>query len=218
MTDEQCVFIVDDDDAVRDALRMLVRSIKLKAREFASAEEFLDAYDPDQPGCLITDVCLPGTDGLGLQKILKERNISIPIIVISGHGDIPMSVHMVREGALDFLEKPFKNHHVLQRIKEALDHDSRRREQARSTADIRKRYTSLTPREKQVADLLVEGAPNKVIASRLNLSTRTVEAHRATVMRKMGVRSAPALTLRLMQLTEGRADATGNTDALMTQT
>src|SRR6056297_965616 len=216
MTDEQSVFIVDDDDAVRDALGMLVRSIKLKAREFASAEEFLDAYDPDQPGCLITDVCLPGTDGLGLQQILKERNISIPIIVISGHGDIPMSVHMVREGALDFLEKPFKNHHVLQRIREALHHDARRREQARSTADIRERYTSLTPREKQVADLLVEGAPNKVIASRLNLSTRTVEAHRATVMRKMGVRSAPALTLRLMQLADEGAGPSGNAHAPVT--
>lgn len=202
MRDEQCVFIVDDDDAVRDALRMLVRSMNLESREFSSADAFLEAYDPDQPGCLITDVFLPGTDGMGLQRILKEKKISIPIIVISGHGDIPMSVHMVREGALDFLEKPFRNHHVLQRIQEALQRDAEQRSQARVSAEVRDRYEGLTPREKEVARLLIEGVPNKVIAARLNLSSRTVEGHRATVMRKMGVRSAPALTQKLMLLPE----------------
>jgi two-component system response regulator FixJ len=197
-----CVFVVDDDGSVRDALQVLVQSAGLSFRGFASAEEFLEHYHPGQPGCLITDVCLPGTDGLCLQQILKERGIAIPIIVISGHGDIPMSVRMIREGALDFLEKPFRNHHMLQRVREALEEDARRRAEARAKAAVLERYRSLTPREREIAHLLMEGVPNKVIAAQLDLSTRTVEGHRATILRKMEVRSTATLTQHLMRLPE----------------
>jgi len=116
MTESKLIYILDDDPAVRDALSILVKSVQLKAVEFSAADEFLDAFDEDQPGCLITDVYLPGMDGVSLQKCLIERHSQIPIIVMSGHGDIPLAVKMIRRGALDFIEKPFSNHHMLERI------------------------------------------------------------------------------------------------------
>ncbi|MDZ7754213.1 MAG: response regulator [Gammaproteobacteria bacterium] len=200
MSTEPCVFIVDDDPAVRDALAVLLSSMNLHSRGFESADAFLAAYDKDQPGCLITDVCLAGIDGMALQRILKERNSTLPIIVISGHGDIPMSVHMVREGALDFLEKPFRNHVMLRLVREALEIDAEWRARHHAHAAIRERYAELTTREKEIAAMLAEGEPNKVIAARLKISPRTVEAHRANVLRKMEVTSAVALARTLMSL------------------
>lgn len=195
--DDLKVFIIDDDPAVRDALLTLADSIGLNASTFASADAFLAAFQDDQAGCLITDICLPGTDGMQLQQILSEREIDLPIIAMSAHGDIAMAVEMVRRGAIDFIEKPFRNHLVLGRIHEALEIA---REQSRLRAGrnlLRGRIDSLTPREKQVLPLLLDGESNKQTARLLQLSPRTVETHRANILRKMQADSITALAQML---------------------
>lgn len=191
------VFIVDDDAAVRDAVSVLVHSVGLTSREYASAESFLQDYKNEHPACLITDVCLPGTDGIALQEHLIEEGIRLPLIVISGHGDISMAVKMVRKGALDFLEKPFRNHVLMQRIQEALSIDESHQQEISQQRQWYNRYEDLTPREQQIAQLLSKGDANKVIASKIHLSPRTVETHRANLLRKMGVRSVTSLAQKM---------------------
>jgi len=187
------VFVVDDDEAVRDSLALLLRSVELAVETFGSANQFLDSYDPAAPGCLILDVRLPGMSGLELQQKLADDGADLPIVFITGHGDVPMAVRAMRRGAVDFLQKPFSNQDLLDRVQQALTEQSHRRRQSESKAEIAQRIQSLTPRENEVMELIVEGLPNKVIANRLGMSQRTVEVHRASVMRKMQADSVAQL-------------------------
>ena len=182
---EPTVFIVDDDEAMRDALDTLIRSVGMRTSLHASADEFLAAYDPEQPGCLVLDVRMPGMSGLDLQDALAEQGIKLPVIIITGHGDIPMAVQAMRAGAVDFLEKPFREQELLHRIHQAVEQDTRARQDRAAKAEITARLASLTPREGQVLDLVVAGRPNKAIAGELGLSHKTVEFHRAKIMDKM---------------------------------
>lgn len=191
------VCIVDDDAAVRDALVILVRSVGLHAVAFDSADALLTSRFPPPPVCLVTDICLPGTDGMTLQRILDERGERVPLIAISAHGDIPMAVEMVHLGAVDFIEKPFRNQAMLKRIHEALALSKRWQSEAKRRAALDARLNSLTPRESQVLEQLLGGGSNKVIARRLALSPRTVETHRAHILQKMQVDSVTALVVLL---------------------
>ena len=193
----QRVFIIDDDPAVRDALVTLVESVGLNAEEFASADAFLTHYNHATPGCLITDICLPGMDGIQLQQVLKERQISLPLIAISAHGDIAMAVKMVRKNAIDFIEKPFRNHVMLQRIHEALEIDKQQRQLRANEETRRARLDRLTPRERETLTLLLDGKSNKIIARELSISPRTIETHRANILRKMQADSVTALAKQI---------------------
>ncbi len=187
------VYVVDDDDAIRDSLMMLLRSIGLAGQSYASATDFLDAYDPKQHSCLITDIRMPGMSGLDLQRELREHGAPIPIILITGHGDVPMAVEAMKEGALDFIEKPFRDQELLDRVQQALTWDDDHRSKNLEALSIQERLATLTPRESEVMDLVVQGHANKVIAQDLGVSQRTVEIHRARVMEKMNMRSLAAL-------------------------
>jgi two-component system, LuxR family, response regulator FixJ len=183
------VFVVDDDEPVRHALKMLIESAGMKVETFASADEFLAEYDRRRPGCLVLDVRMPGMSGLNLQDKLLSERISIPVIMITGHGDVAMAVGAVKKGAVDFLQKPFDDEVLLQRVRQAMQLDAERREdQARSNA-FQARLDRLTPREQEVLDLLLAGKGNKEIAFELGLSRKTIDIHRAHVMMKLGVDS-----------------------------
>jgi FixJ family two-component response regulator len=179
------VFVIDDDQSIREALKSLIRSVRLSVETFASAQEFLQSPRPDVPSCLILDVRMPGLSGLDLQRDLTEANIHIPIIFITGHGDIPMSVRAMKAGAVEFLTKPFRDQDLLDAIQQALERDRRARSQQADSADLRKRYDSLTPRETEVFALVVKGLLNKQIALQLGTSEITVKLHRRQVMEKM---------------------------------
>lgn len=179
------VFVIDDDESIREALNSLIRSVGLNVATFASAQEFLQSSRPDVPACLILDVRMPGLSGLDLQRDLSEANIQIPIIFITGHGDIPMSVRAMKAGAVEFLTKPFRDQDLLDAIQQALERDRRARSQQADSADLRKRYDSLTPRETEVFALVVKGLLNKQIALQLGTSEITVKLHRRQVMEKM---------------------------------
>jgi FixJ family two-component response regulator len=196
------VFIVDDDDAVRAALRLLMRSAGLQARGFASADEFLAGYDARQPGCLVLDVRMPGMSGLELQQELNKRGATIPVIFITGHGDVPMAVEAMQHGAADFLQKPFGDQDLLDRVKKALASDAGARASMAVLAVTRQRLQSLTPREVQVMRLVTRGKANKVIGAELGVSQRTVEIHRAHVMEKMQARSLAELVRMVMDAEE----------------
>ena len=196
----ELVFVVDDDEAVRDSLSMLLGSVGLEVETFGSASEFLESFDPERPACLILDVRLPGMSGLELQKELAARGSELPIVFITGHGDVPMAVQAMQLGAADFLEKPFKEQDLLDRVAKALLENSRRRHQSEEIGEIERRLDTLTPRERQVLELVVEGAANKTVAARLGASRRTIEIHRAKVMRKMQADSLARLVRMVMQL------------------
>lgn len=187
------VYIVDDDPAVRDAIRCLVESVGLQAETFSSATDFLKTYRPHIAGCLILDVRMAGMSGLDLQEELARRGSRLPIIIISGHGDIPMAVQAVKRGALDFLEKPFRNQILLDRINEALKLDALRRGQEAQLTRIESRIAMLTTREQQVLELLIEGKTSKEIARKMGLSPRTVETHRSHIMQKLEANSLAEL-------------------------
>ena len=196
----ELVFVVDDDEAVRDSLSMLLGSVGLDVETYGSASEFLESFDPLRQACLVLDVRLPGMSGLELQKELAARGNELPIVFITGHGDVPMAVQAMQRGAVDFLEKPFKEQDLLDRVSKALLETSRRRHQSEETAEIERRLDTLTPRERQVLELVVEGIANKVIAARLGASQRTIEIHRAKVMHKMQADSLAHLVRMVMQL------------------
>lgn len=183
------VYVVDDDYDVRESLSMLLRSMGLRAAAFASAGEFLGAAGADPEGCLVADVRMPGMSGLELQEELARRGVLLPVIVITGHADVPMAVTAMKGGAVDFLEKPFSDQTLLDRVHGALRLDAERRTRRATAGDLGARLARLTPRERQVLERVVAGKPNKVIARELGLSTRTVEIHRARVMEKMQARS-----------------------------
>lgn len=197
--DEPTVFIVDDDEAVRDALRLLVESAELRAEAYPSAQAFLDACPPGRPGCLVVDIRMPGLSGLELQEQLRARNIALPVIVLTGHGDVAAAVRALKGGAIDFLEKPYDSEVLLERIRQAVQRDATARHAAHSQAAVAERLTRLTPRERQVLEMIVAGKANKVVAIELGISERTVELHRARIMRKMKARSLPELTRMVIQ-------------------
>jgi two-component system, LuxR family, response regulator FixJ len=196
------VFIVDDDEAVRNSLRLLVKSVGLSATAMLSAREFLESYDPQQPGCLVLDVRMPEMSGLDLQQQLNLRGAVIPVIFITGHGDIPMAVEAMQQGAFDFLQKPFRDQDLIDRIQRALEKDKLTRAELAERSRIRERRDQLTPREREVMALVTSGKPNKVMAADLGLSQRTVEIHRARVMEKMGASSLAHLVRMVMDLEE----------------
>jgi two-component system response regulator FixJ len=194
------IFVVDDDAAVRDSLKMLLRSVGQAVETFGSGQEFVDAYSEDRAGCLVLDIRMPGMSGLELQQKLNERHSIMPIIFITGHGDVPMAVEAMQAGAVDFIQKPFRDQDLIDRINQALEKDQNNRAALGERNDIRKRLETLTPREREVLDLVVHGKANKVIAGDLKLSQRTVEIHRARVMEKMQASSLAHLVRMVLEV------------------
>ena len=190
---EAVVFVVDDDASVREALQRLVRSAGLKVEAFASAEEFLNRARPEEPSCLVLDVRLPDLSGLDLQRRMVDANNEMPIVFITGHGDIPTTVRAMKAGAVEFLTKPLVEGDVLESIRAALARDRLVRDHHADTAELRARYASLTPREEEVMSWVISGLLNKQIAGELGISEETVKVHRGHVMRKMEADSVAAL-------------------------
>ena len=181
---EPIVYVVDDDPAVRDSLRWLLSSVDLKVETFASAPDFLAAYRPDQLGCVLVDVRMPGMSGLELQEELTARATMLPVIIITGHSDVQMAVRAMKAGAFDFIEKPFNDQSLLDLVQKATEENQAVVRARLEYDDIRERFDLLSPRERQVLEQIVAGEPNKRIAYHLGLSEKTVEAHRAKVMEK----------------------------------
>ena len=200
MTRPATVHVVDDDDAVRSSLRLLLKSVGLPTIAHASAHEFLAAWDGDQPGCLVLDVRMPGMSGIELQAELNQRGAIIPVIFISGHVDIPMAVEAIQHGAFDFLQKPFRDQDLIDRVQRALASDAEHRQLLQQRETLRQRFDLLTPREQEVLQLVTQGKANKVMAGDLGISQRTVEIHRARVMEKMGAQSLAQLVRMVLEL------------------
>ncbi len=187
------IFIVDDDEAIRDSLDVLLKTVDLSTTTFSSGDEFLEAYDPGWEGCILLDIRMPGTSGMEVQKRLAESGCSIPIIFITGHGDIPMAVEAMHIGAFDFIQKPFRDQDLLDRIDQALTISDEQEQQSARKKTVQNQFQTLTPREQEVMQFVVHGSANKVIAMDLGVSQRTVEIHRARVMEKMQARSLAEL-------------------------
>ena len=200
-TTKQQVFLIDDDEAVRDAMGMLLESSDLAYRSFACASDFLDHYSNDLRGCLVLDIRMPNIDGLELQSILNGQNSTLPIIFITGHGDIPMAVEAMRLGALDFMRKPINELNLLQAINQALGHETDIRKQIYDIQQLTLKLDALTQREQQIFERVADGQANKSIAFDLGISERTVEVHRAQVMKKLNVKTLAQL-VRLKILVE----------------
>ena len=198
------VFVVDDDEPVRDAIGLLLDSVDISFESYATAQGFLDAYTPQRIGCLVLDIRMPGMSGLELQDLLRARNAPIPIIFITGHGDIPMAVEAMKKGAVDFIRKPFRDQELLDRIHEALNVDADHRQQFADLESIRTRVAKLTPREMEVYERVAEGQANKVVAIDLNISERTVEIHRSQVMQKTEARTLADLVKMKLLLDQNR--------------
>lgn len=196
---EPTVFVVDDDQAVLRSLRWLIESVSLQVETFASARTFQNEYDRRKPGCLVLDVRMPGGSGLELQDWLKGQAIHVPIIFITGHGDVKMAVKAVQSGAFDFIEKPFNDQDLLDRIQKAIGFDSELRQKLGLRSQLSGLFDSLTPREREVLNLVVEGLSNKAIGNRLGVSSKTVEVHRGNMMMKMHATSVSDLVKMAMK-------------------
>jgi FixJ family two-component response regulator len=196
------IYIVDDDDGMRRALSLLLQTVGYETVVFEDPKAFLDAFSPESAGCLVLDIRMPGMSGLEVQQQLNRMGSMLPVIFITGHADVPMAVKAMKEGAFEFVEKPFREQDLLDRINHALRRDGENRAALARRAEIVRRFESLTPREAQVMSLVVNGAPNKVIALDLDVSERTVEIHRAKVMEKMGAQSIAHLVKLQMRITD----------------
>jgi len=205
MSMQPTVFVVDDEPAVRDSLRALLDTYGFAVETYASGAEFLDRVDRARPGCLVADVRMPGMSGIELQRELTSRDIPLPVIVITGHGDVPMAVDALKTGAIDFFEKPLDDEALVSSIKQALDRDQRSRTQGEELSALTARRGRLTGRESEVMDLIVDGFANNVVAERLGISARTVEHYRANIMQKMEASSFAHLVRMAIKL--GRRDA-----------
>ncbi len=194
------VMVVDDDAGVRNAMRTLLKSVGLASQLHSSAQEFLANYDATQPGCVLLDIRMPGMSGLELQQELNLRGATIPVIFMTGHGDIPMAVEAMQHGAFDFLQKPFRDQDLLDRIQKAIVRDAKLRESLGEHSRIRAHLDSLTEREREVLDLMIQGKQNKAIAQVLDVSPRTIEIHRARVMEKMNAESVAELVRMMMNV------------------
>ena len=205
-TSKPTVFVVDDDSDMRESLRDLISSVRLPVKDYGSATEFLDDYDPAIPGCLLLDMRMPGMSGLDLQDTLHEQAIDIPIIMITGHGDVPMAVRAIKHGAVDFIEKPFRGQVLIDRIGEAIKNDAKTREARARRVEIEERVSLLTPREREVVDMVVTGTTAKQIAAQLGVSTQAIYAHRKRAMTTLKVSSVARLTMLASTAQLNRAD------------
>jgi two-component system response regulator FixJ len=193
MATDAVVHLIDDDEAVRQAVAFLLATSGFAVRVYESAVAFLDALPSVQPGCVVTDVRMPGLDGLALQRELKTRGVALPVIVVTGHGDVPLAVEAMKAGAVDFIEKPFNDESLLSAIRVAIDRHARNARRSEEITEIKAKLASLSPREHEVLDGLIAGLPNKTIAYDLKISARTVEVHRANLMTRMGAHSVADL-------------------------
>ena len=194
------VYIVDDDEAVRDSLHELLESVEIESQGFSSAQDFLDNYNDDMEGCCVLDIRMPGMSGLELHRKLLERECKLPVVFLTGHGDVPMAVDAMKQGAMEFIQKPVRDQELLDCINAALDSSRKNQRHHSKNQKTRDRLSTLTPREREVLDLVVDGNANKVIAGQLGISQRTVEIHRAHIMDKMGARSSAKLVKMIVQL------------------
>lgn len=199
MSNDQQVFIIDDDKGVRDSLAFLLKTVGLKAVLYESADDFIKDLDSGLTGVLVLDVRMPGMSGLELQQYLIDQDYNLPIVFITGHGDVPMAVEAMKKGAIDFIQKPFRDQELLDRIQQALRNNQQQQEADVEILQVKKQISSLTKREKMVMDLVVEGLANKSIADKLSLSQRTVELHRAHVMEKMASNSVAQLVKKVLK-------------------
>jgi FixJ family two-component response regulator len=204
MTRAPVVFVVDDDPSVRSSLKFLLSSVGLQVENFESAETFFQRKPPDAPSCLVLDVRLRGLSGLDFQRELAARNIRIPIVFVTGHGDIPMSVRAMKAGAIEFLTKPYRDQDLLDAVRIALERDRARREQERDLTDLQRRFDSLTPREQEVVSMVVSGMLNKQIAGELGTAENTVKVHRSRATEKMNAQSFADL-VRMIEKLKGPA-------------
>lgn len=201
MTDiQQTVYVVEDDEAVRDSLELLLKAEGKEVRTFPSAADFLGEYSEEMAGCIVLDIRMPGMDGMELQKKLNSRHSLLPIIFVTGHGDVPMAVDAMKEGAVDFIQKPYREEALLAKIEEALAKDREQRKTLSERQEIVRRIRTLTPRETEIMDRMIAGQANKVIAIELEISQRTVEIHRSRVMHKMGTHSLAHLVRMVLSV------------------
>lgn len=196
----QTVYVVEDDEAVRDSLALMLRSAGLNVATYSNANAFLSAWNEDMAGCLVLDIRMPGMDGMELQKALNDQHSLLPIIFVTGHGDVPMAVEAMKHGAVDFIQKPYREEELLDKIQSALKQDAEQRDSLQRKQDIVRRVQSLTPREREIMDRMIAGQANKVIAIELDISQRTVEIHRSRVMHKMGTHSLAHLVRMVLSV------------------
>lgn len=197
---QQTVYVVEDDEAVRDSLELLLKSDSKPVKPYASATDFLADYSEDMAGCIVLDIRMPGMDGMELQRKLNARHSLLPIIFVTGHGDVPLAVDAMKEGAVDFIQKPYREEALLEKIEQALEQDREQRKTLGERQEIVRRIKTLTPRETEIMDRMIAGQANKVIAIELEISQRTVEIHRSRVMHKMGTHSLAHLVRMVLSV------------------
>ncbi|HKK56233.1 response regulator FixJ [Marinobacter sp.] len=197
---QQTVYVVEDDEAVRDSLELLLKSDGKPVKTYDNATSFLKDYSEKMSGCLVLDIRMPGMDGMELQKKLNEKHSILPIIFVTGHGDVPMAVDAMKEGAIDFIQKPYREEALLEKVDAALAQDTEQRKTLGEKQEIIRRVKSLTPREHEIMDRMIQGQANKVIAIELEISQRTVEIHRSRVMHKMGTHSLAHLVRMILSV------------------
>jgi two-component system, LuxR family, response regulator FixJ len=197
---QQTVYVVEDDEAVRDSLELLLKSDGKSVKTYDNANAFLKDYSESMAGCIVLDIRMPGMDGMELQKKLNDRHSILPIIFVTGHGDVPMAVDAMKEGAVDFIQKPYREETLLEKIEAALQQDEEQRKTLGEKQEILRRVKTLTPREHEIMDRMIEGQANKVIAIELEISQRTVEIHRSRVMHKMGTHSLAHLVRMILSV------------------